>query len=265
MWRDGSALGSHALKGAGKTKAWRCKGKPGRVHDLRVNMAEASGGREEMDGCRGPGAAPAGLHLPGQIILNPQSSASYWRNHFRQIKFIWGSTGRVGRLKFVSVCAINIACTIFKLSKGQHKVLRMERTNKPCQTVLQHSLYSHSTWGWMYSQGIFPSYLTCKQRCCLVGERANKGYAKLQWLSFFLFKIKLKISLAIWNFPGLGLNPCLNSDNAGSLTCRATRELLNLISLFELSNSAFLFLLFFSFFVLWGPHPQHMEVPRLGV
>ena len=30
-------------------------------------------------------------------------------------------------------------------------------------------------------------------------------------------------------------------------------------------SQLFLFFFFFLSFVFWGPHPQHMEVPRLGV
>ena len=61
-------------------------------------------------------------------------------------------------------------------------------------------------------------------------------------------------------FQGQGLgqshigNPSHKSDNAGSLSCRATGELLLLTTFY-----------FFIFLVFLGLHLGHMEVPRLGV
>ena len=54
---------------------------------------------------------------------------------------------------------------------------------------------------------------------------------------------------SILKFPDQGSNPHQSSGNAGYLTCWTTKELL-------------FHYLFFSFL---GPHPKHMEVPRLGV
>jgi len=71
-----------------------------------------------------------------------------------------------------------------------------------------------------------------------------------------------------------GSNPHHSSDNTGPLTCCATRELLNCnLYLFIFLHVDILMsqhhllkrLFFFCLFVFLGPHPRHMEVPRLEV
>ena len=79
---------------------------------------------------------------------------------------------------------------------------------------------------------------------------------------FFLF-LGGGCASGAWKFPGQVSNPCHSSDNARYLTCWATREHLFFISFSFFFKSFFLF--HFSFFVFLGLHPQHMEVPRLGV
>ena len=78
----------------------------------------------------------------------------------------------------------------------------------------------------------------------------------------------------MWNFQGQGSKPSHSSnssnssDNAGSLTHWATRELRSFKNLKNEIKPCILFsdLHFPLFvFVFLGPHPRHMEVPRLGV
>ena len=71
---------------------------------------------------------------------------------------------------------------------------------------------------------------------------------------FFFFWIHLQYAA----ISGLRHQPNHCSDNAGSLTCCATRELLP-YSPFNLPPA------FFLSFVFLGPHPWHVEVRRLGV
>ena len=55
-------------------------------------------------------------------------------------------------------------------------------------------------------------------------------------------------------YPGQGSNPCHSSNNAGYLTCWATRELHKLT-----------ILLIVFYFCFLGPRSPHMEVPRSGI
>ena len=62
------------------------------------------------------------------------------------------------------------------------------------------------------------------------------------------------------------------TSNVGEFCCCASLPVLNMVSFLNLAIlmvvSGFLFVVFnlsFFFFALLGPHPRHMEVPRLGV
>ena len=77
-------------------------------------------------------------------------------------------------------------------------------------------------------------------------------------------------------FPGQGSNLHHSIDNTGSLTTRPPGNSLYLLFLIIpisslvtlaqlLSAVATSMVIFFFFFSFLGPHPRHMEVPRLGV
>ena len=65
-------------------------------------------------------------------------------------------------------------------------------------------------------------------------------------------------------FWGQGSNLSNGSDNAGSLTCWATRELWSPLYLFIYFFLSFCLLLLLLLLPFLGPLPRHMEVSRLG-
>ena len=99
---------------------------------------------------------------------------------------------------------------------------------------------------------------------------------------FFLF---FGHSCSMWKFLSQGLNLNHSSDNANSLTCYVTRELLHYsfylhfpnnveypvlighlyIFFGEMSTQILCCFVLFCFFCFLVPHLRHMEVPKLGV
>ena len=87
--------------------------------------------------------------------------------------------------------------------------------------------------------------------------------------SMLYFFLSLGRTCGTWKFPGpaQGTNPHRSSDNAGSLTCWATQELINSILLIKNRLVLFFFFFFFSVrpetwnFLGQGSNPSHNSDP----
>lgn len=170
------------VRGAGKTRTWRYKKRAEQFQGLQCQYCAGVRREEELDGCRGP----MGHLMWVASQTKPWEQRELLKAPFHADQIYLGFTGDVERLMFASVC-VHMWSTLFgqalSLVKDNSRYLRC-REPMHSAMLLQHPLQSHSTLGWMYCQGLFPSPLVCEQRCCLVGQRASERRAKLPWPTF---------------------------------------------------------------------------------